>query len=312
MTRRGSLASAATATLRRVHLKVIYNPTAGRGRARRHVREVEEYLRSRGARVDCEPSTGPEDLVRIAAESSRASFDRVVVCGGDGTLNLAVREFDLERGTLALIPTGSGDDFAKVMGIPRAIRAACDVALGSAVRSVDVALANGIRYMGVAGLGFDSEVADYANRHGGLLRGSAVYLYAIFRVLPRFTPRPVRLSTGNGSRDEEIMFAAVGNTRQYGGGIRITPDAVVDDGLLDLCIVHRTTRAQLLKTLPKAYTGAHVRSPFVEMGRGPTFEFTSAIPMAVYADGEPLTTTPVSFAIATGKLRVAVPATRRA
>ena len=290
-----------------MHLKVIYNPAAGRGRARRHVREVEEYLRSRGARADCEPSTGPADLVRIAAESSRAGYDRVVVCGGDGTVNLAIREFDLAKGTLALIPTGSGDDFAKVMGIPRKIRQACDVVLDGKVREVDVALANDIRYLGVAGLGFDSEVADFANRNVKFLRGSAVYLYAIFRVLPRFTPRPVRIRTENGTRDEHIMFAAVGNTRQYGGGIRITPDAIVDDGLLDLCIVHETTRVQLLKTLPKAYTGAHVSSPFVETGRGKEFHFSSEQAMAVYADGEPLTKTPVSFGVCSEKLRVVVP-----
>jgi len=290
-----------------MHLKVIYNPAAGRGRARRHVREVEEYLRSRGARADCEPSTGPDDLVRIAAESSRAGYDRVVVCGGDGTLNLAVREFDLEKGTLALIPTGSGDDFAKVTGVPRHIRRACDNVLDGQVREVDVALANNLRYLGVAGLGFDSEVAEYANRNVKFLRGSAVYLYAIFRVLPKFTPRPVRLRTENGSRDLEIMFAAVGNTRQYGGGIRITPDAVIDDGLLDLCIVHRTTRAQLLKTLPKAYTGAHVKSSFVEMGRGREFHFESELAMAVYADGEPLTRTPVSFGLAGQKLKFVMP-----
>lgn len=290
-----------------MHLKLIYNPKAGRGRARRHVRTVEEYLRSRGARVDCEPSTDPGDLVRIASESSRESYDRVVVCGGDGTLNLAVREFDLAGGTLALIPTGSGDDFARVMGIPRNIRRACDVAIEGRIREVDVATANGIRYLGVAGLGFDSEVAEVANRNVKLLRGSAVYLYAIFRVLPRFTPHRVRLMTGNATREVDIMFAAVGNTRQYGGGIRITPEALVDDGLLDLCLVHRTTRVELLRTLPKAYTGAHVKSPFVETGRDRTFRFESASRMAVYADGEPLTQTPVSFAIAAEKLRVLVP-----
>lgn len=291
-----------------MHLKVIYNPYAGRGRARRHVSEVEEYLRSRGARVDCEPSTGPDDLVRIAAESSRdGGYDRVVVCGGDGTLNLAVREFDLARGTLALIPTGSGDDFAKVMGIPRKVQPACDVVLDGRVREVDVATANGIRYLGVAGLGFDSEVAELANRSVKFLRGSAVYLYAIFRVLPKFTPRLVQLRAGDGTRELPIMFAAVGNTRQYGGGIRITPDAIVDDGLLDLCIVHSTTRGQLLKTLPKAYTGAHRRSEFVEMQRGREFHFTSEKAMAVYADGEPLTRTPVSFGLAAEHLRFVVP-----
>jgi diacylglycerol kinase (ATP) len=295
-----------------MHLKVIYNPAAGRGRARRNVREVEEYLRARGARADCEPSTGPDDLVRIAAESSRAGYDRVVVCGGDGTVNLAIREFDLAKGTLAVIPTGSGDDFAKVLGIPRNIRRACDVVIGGTVREVDVALANNIRYLGVAGLGFDSEVADFANRNVRFLRGSAVYLYAIFRVLPRFTPRPVRIRMDNGTREVSIMFAAVGNTRQYGGGIRITPDAVIDDGLLDLCIVHQTTRAELLKTLPKAYTGAHVKSAFVEMGRGRAFEFSSETAMAVYADGEPLTRTPVSFGLASERLRVVVPLSSRA
>ncbi|HUP60532.1 MAG TPA: diacylglycerol kinase family protein [Thermoanaerobaculia bacterium] len=291
-----------------MHLKVIYNPTAGRGKARKWVRDVEELLRARGARVDCEPSTGPDDLVRIAAESSRGGYDRVVVCGGDGTLNLAVREFDLAKGTLALIPTGSGDDFARVAGIPRDIRGACDNVLTGTVREVDVATANGLRYLGVAGLGFDSDVADYANRNVKFLRGSAVYLYAILRVLPRFTPRVVHIRTENGARREEIMFAAVGNTRQYGGGIRITPDAVMDDGLLDLCIVHKTTRLQLLKTLPRAYTGAHVTSPFVEIGRGREFHFESEHSMAVYADGEPLTRTPVSFGLAAGKLRVVVPA----
>ncbi|HEX6161464.1 MAG TPA: diacylglycerol kinase family protein [Thermoanaerobaculia bacterium] len=290
-----------------MHLKVIYNPAAGRGRARRHVREVEEYLRSRGARVDCEPSTSPDDLVRISAESSRAGYDRVVVCGGDGTLNLAMREFDLERGTLALIPTGSGDDFAKVTGVSRKVKLACDNVIDGAVREVDVATANGIRYLGVAGLGFDSEVAAFANRSAGLLRGSAVYLYAIFRVLPRFVPHRVEITNGHGRRQETIMFAAVGNSRQYGGGIRITPAAVIDDGLLDLTIVHETTRAQLLKTLPRAYNGSHVKSPFVETGRGTRYHFESERELEVYADGEPLTKTPVSFELASGKLRFVAP-----
>jgi diacylglycerol kinase (ATP) len=286
-----------------MHLKLIYNPAAGRGRARRHVREIEEYLRSRGARVDCQPSSSPDDLVRISAEGSRAGYDRVVVCGGDGTLNMALREFDLERGTLGLIPMGSGDDFAKVTGLPRKVRQACDVVLDGKIREVDVATANGRRYLGVAGLGFDSEVAAYANRSVRFLRGSAVYLYAILRVLPRFVPHPVRITTEDGERDAVIMFAAIGNSRQYGGGIRITPNAVIDDGQLDSCIVHQTTRAQLLKTLPRAYTGSHVRSPFVETGRGRLFRFESERPMEVYADGEPLTMTPVTFELAGTRLR---------
>jgi len=287
-----------------LRIKLIYNPAAGRGRASRHHAEAERILRELGAEVDVHASSGPADMTRAAADASRGAYDRVVVCGGDGTLHLSVREFDLANGTLALIPLGSGDDFAKVLDIPRDLRAACELALRGTAREVDVALANGIRYMGVAGLGFDSEVARYANENAKFLRGSLVYLYAIIRVLPRFTPHRVTI---NGTRNEEIMFATVGNSRQYGGGIRIVPDARIDDRELDLCIVHRTSRVQLLKTLPKAYTGAHVKSPFVETGRGTEFTFDSERPMDVYADGERITATPVRFGLADQRLRIVAP-----
>jgi len=266
--------------------------------------EAESHLRALGADVDAHASSSPADMTKAAADASRGEYDRVIVSGGDGTLHLSVREFDLAKGTLALIPQGSGDDFAKVLGLPQNVEEACELALSGSAREVDVAVANGIRYLGVAGLGFDSEVARYANENVKFLRGSVVYLYAILRVLPRFTPHRV---TMDGTRDEEIMFATVGNSRQYGGGIRIVPEALIDDGQLDLCIVHRTSRFQLLKTLPKAYTGAHVKSAFVETGRGPSFSFASERPMDVYADGERITTTPVRFALAGEKLRIVAP-----
>src|ERR1700694_2643122 len=158
-----------------MRLKLIHNPAAGRGRAQRRAREVESHLRALGADLDIHASTSPADLTRVAAESSRGPYDRVVICGGDGTVNLAIREFDLQRGTLAIIPLGSGDDFARVLGIPREARAACELAVGGNARPVDIALANNLRYAGVAGLGFDSEVARYANERVQWLRGSAVY-----------------------------------------------------------------------------------------------------------------------------------------
>jgi diacylglycerol kinase (ATP) len=289
-------------------LRLIFNPAAGRGRARRHVEEAQAHLHALGAQVETIASKSPDDLTRVAAEGSRGGCDRVVVCGGDGTLHRAVRDYDLGGVPLALLPLGSGDDFAKVCGIPRDVRGACEVAVRGVVREVDVAHANGIRYLGVAGLGFDSEVARYANENAKFLRGSAVYLYAILRVLPRFTPHRVRID----GKDDEIMFATVGNSRQYGGGIRIVPAAEIDDGQLDYCIVHRTSRLQLLATLPLAYSGKHVRKPFVECGRGRDFAFESETPLDVYADGERVTTTPVTFGLLSQRLKFVVPLSSRA
>lgn len=289
-----------------MHLKLVFNPAAGRGKARRHVDEIERYLVWRGASVDVHASASPGDLTRVVAESSASRYDRVVICGGDGTIHHAVREFDLSHGTLGIVPLGSGDDFATVLRIPRHTRKACDIVLDGHTREVDVALANGTRYLGVAGLGFDSVVAAYA-QNVKFLRGSAVYLYSIFRVLPRFTPHRVTVRIDGVTREAPVMFAVVGNSRQYGGGIRIVPAASIDDGVLDYCIVHRTSRFQLLKTLPRAYNGSHVRSPFVETGRGHDFFFDSEQPLDVYADGEFVTRTPVKFGLEKKKLRVAAP-----
>jgi diacylglycerol kinase (ATP) len=294
-----------------VKLKVLYNPAAGRGRARRHIDEVAAYMRSRGVEPSVHASSSPEDLTRVAAESSRSGIDRVVVCGGDGTVNLALREFALERCTFAVIPLGSGDDFARVLGIPRDVRGACDVALDGRIREVDVAMANDKRYVGVAGLGFDSAVTSYANQKApAFLRGSAVYLYSILRVLPNFTPHTVRIGIDGTARSQKVMMAAIGNTRQYGGGIRIVPDAQIDDGLLDYCIVHETSRLNLIKTLPSVYTGRHVKNPVVEIGRASSLQFDCDERLDVYADGERVTTTPVAFRLEPQKLRVAAPSTR--
>ncbi len=292
-----------------MHLKLVYNPAAGRGKVRRHIEEVERYLVARGADVDVYASTSAADLTRAVAESSAGRFDRVVVCGGDGTVHFAVRKFDLAHGVLGVIPLGSGDDFSRVIGVPKSVRGACDVILGGETREVDVGIANGIRYAGVAGVGFDSEVSAHAQTVK-VLRGSLVYLYSIFRILPRFMPHHVRMTIDGVARDADIMFAVAGNTGQYGGGIRIAPAAQIDDGLLDLCIVHRTSRLQLLITLPLAYAGKHVRKSFVETTRAREFHVESDRQLDVYADGEFVTTTPVTFGLEKGKLRVAAPSTR--
>ncbi|HEV2719639.1 MAG TPA: diacylglycerol kinase family protein [Thermoanaerobaculia bacterium] len=286
-----------------MRLRVIYNPAGGRGRVARRMDEVREHLRALGATAELYATTSADDLARAAAEASRdESVDRVVICGGDGSVHHGVRDFDLEHGTFAILPLGSGDDFADVCNVPRDVRRACEIAVRGEVREVDVALANGIRYLGVAGLGFDSEVNEHANSIRIPL-GSFVYVYATLRLLPRFQPH--RLSI-DGAPPSPIMFAAVGNSRQYGGGIRIAPDAKLDDGLLDACIVHRTSRWQLLMTMPRAYKGAHVQSDFVEIRRARTFFFKSEDTLKVYGDGELMTTTPVTFGLEEKRLRVVV------
>lgn len=244
-------------------------------------------------------------MIDLAHAASRDSYDRVVVCGGDGTVHLAVREHHLDM-PMAVLPLGSGDDFAKTLGIPSRLADACRVAVEGRVAEIDVAEANGIRYVGVAGVGFDSIVAAAANQVK-LLRGSLVYLWSIFKVLPAFEPIRMTITIDGTSFDEDVMFAVVGNTHRYGGGIRIAPAAVVDDGILDVYIVTRCSKWDLIKTLPKGYTGAHVTSPFVRHARGRDIRIEAERHLELNADGEVVTGTPAEIRLAERKLRVVVP-----
>lgn len=251
----------------------------------------------------------PESRDAFAAAAAKASAEgaeRVIIAGGDGTLHVALNAVDLGRTALAIIPMGSGDDFAGAIGVPADLEKACRIAVQAPLRTLDVATANGRRFLGVAGIGFDSVVASYANSVQRL-SGSILYLYSIFKVLPRFQPIPLSITSASGRRDEQIMFAVVGNSPRYGGGIRIAPTARLDDGILDLFVVARCTRWDLLRTLPSAYGGNHTSSPFVSTERGTSFTFESPERLEVYADGELVATTPVTISLLPEKLRIAAP-----
>lgn len=289
-----------------MNITVLYNPGAGRGRAREKIDHVLGNFRDLGATVEVATSVSPEHLTELAREASRNGGARVVVCGGDGSLNLTLRELDLGNATVGIVPLGSGDDFAQALGIPRETRAACEVVLRGRVREVDIAVVNGRRFAGVAGLGFDSQVARVAN---GVrrLRGSLVYLYSIFRVLPRFKPHRVMVEIDGERREEDLMFVVVGNSPRYGGGIHIAPAAVLDDGKLDMMIVRRSSILNLLTTLPMAYRGTHVKRPYVITERGTSFRFESAESLEIFADGECVGETPATIGLASQRLKILVP-----
>lgn len=290
-----------------MRIRLLVNPTAGRGRAGRLIDRALAYLSSRGCSIEFKSSNSAEQLTELAADPSNADFDRLVICGGDGSLNLALRRLDLARITLGIVPLGSGDDFAKTLLIPAEPEAACKVILGGVTRRVDVGEANGIRFLGVAGVGFDSLVARWVNEHKTFLRGSLLYLYGIFRVLPSFLPLPITYAVDGERRRQDLMFAVVGNSHRYGGGIAIAPGARIDDRKLNAYFIGRCSRLDLLTTLPLAYSGRHVKRPFVSAAVGSRFEIDSEEPLDVFADGELLTRTPVVITLAPETLKVCVP-----
>jgi YegS/Rv2252/BmrU family lipid kinase len=249
----------------------------------------------------------------LAAEAERAAsgpLDALGAVGGDGTIQIVVngllRAPAVRRPPIGVVPCGRGNDFARTIGITD-LSTACAALLGGARRRVDLGRTESGVFLGVAGAGFDSQVARRAQQGTAFLSGAAAYVYAVIRTLAAFEPVTARVGYQDGHYEGPIMFAAVGNTGLYGGGMRIAPLASIEDGLLDLCLVKEVSRATLLRMLPRVFSGGHLDHPQVFYVKTPWVEIDSDESMEVFADGEFMQKVPVRIEVLPAALEIVVP-----
>jgi diacylglycerol kinase (ATP) len=288
-------------------LAIVVNPGSGRGKAGRLLDPVCERLRAAGGSVEVLASRSAEhatELARAAAERHPA----VVAMGGDGMVAFVANGVLGTPAELGIVPTGSGNDFAAALGYSRRRPLdACTALLDGRTRVVDVGRIAGARaFLCVAGGGFDSEVNRVANEIRWA-RGTLVYVAAVFRTLRRFRPARFRVELDGEPTERDAMFVAVGNAPSYGGGMRITPDAVLDDGLLDVCVVGAMSRTALLGQFPKLFRGTHVRHPAVELRRARTVRIEADRPFFLYADGEEIGPLPATMSVEPAALTALCP-----
>lgn len=289
-------------------LTVIVNPSSGKGRARRVIPEAVRVIRESGQEPRLVVTTGPGDVRREVARARDAGDDRVIVCGGDGTLHLAVQELAGGDTALAVIPAGTGDDNARTLGIPRDdVAAAARLAASGAVSRVDLGHAttgDGTeRYvLGVMSSGFDSLVNERANRMRWPT-GTARYLVAILGELRTFRPVHYRAELDGRAIDGEAMLVAVGNGASYGGGMRICPAADPADACLDVTWLHGVKTRTFLRVFPRVFSGTHVETPYVSTYRAAAVSLDAPGQLA-YADGERVGPLPVEVRLAVAALPV--------
>jgi diacylglycerol kinase (ATP) len=268
-----------------------------------------ERLSAGGASVTIESPESEERMRARAARASRSDHEILLVTGGDGTLHSAVnglvRVPREDRPSLAILPAGRGNDFAAEIGIATEEDAFRAVTSGR-TRRVDLGRTEAGVFLGVAGTGFDARAARRA-RETPVLSGSLLYTYAVFRTLADFRPLNARVRYEGGGYEGGITFAAIGNTRRYGGGMRITPRADLEDGLLDLCLVRPISRSTLLRMFPSVFSGAHLSHPSVLYLKTRFVEIETDEASEVFADGEPLQPTPARADVLPFELEVLVP-----
>jgi diacylglycerol kinase (ATP) len=245
----------------------------------------------------------------LAAAAVQAQHGAVIVCGGDGTIAEVLPSLAQTHTALGLIPLGTGNDLARALGIPRSPASAVRLLHRGLPSTIDLGRCGDRWFATVAAFGFDAEISQIMEGGDAPLHGTAGYLLASLRHLRTYVPPRVRLSGDFGTLEREVFLAAIANTRSYGGGLRIAPDANPEDGCFDICIVDGgLSRSRLLSLLPKVFWGGHIGHPAVQVLRTRLIHLE---PVAgqhlLHADGEPLVTTPAMLEIEARALRVIRP-----
>jgi diacylglycerol kinase (ATP) len=290
-----------------VKLIILLNPSAGRSKAGREVRKALEVLRAAGAHFELRESRSAGHLLELAQQAREEKPDVVVSAGGDGTHHYVINGICGSGIPLALLPIGSGNDFARGVGVPIDLRAAARVLLDGRVREVDLARVGPAVYGCIGGVGFDSVVTRYANERVRWMGGSGAYAWAILRCLKFYRPEPLELISDGQNFSGEVVFAAVGNNVSYGGGLKLTPRAKLDDGWLDVCIVPYIPKLELLRWLPRAYRGEHLAHPRILYFQARKVALKTTSRMELFGDGEFMQELPATIEVVPRALRVVVP-----
>ena len=273
-------------------IALLVNPTSGKGRGARLLEPVAARLRADWTEVDLVVGRDADEAFDRLRDRVAAGVDGVVAVGGDGLVNLALQVVAGTPLPLGVVPAGTGNDFARALGIPLdQPTQAVDLVVRAATITVDMGRANGRWFGGVLGSGFDSMVNERANRMTWPT-GRSRYNIAIVLELRTFRPVPYVLVLDGEPWTTEAMLVAVGNGSSYGGGMKVCPDADLHDGLLDVTVLGPISKPEFLRVFPTVYKGTHVNHPAVTVRRARRVVLRSA-GVTAYADGERVSVLPV-------------------
>lgn len=293
------------------------NPASGGGATGRRWPEIAHRAAALGLVGDALLSEEPGHLAELARQAVREGASTLVVVGGDGSVHEVVNGMAEAEGVeLAVLPHGTGFDFARTFGITRKLDAAIATALSGDVREIDLGLASYRSWAGgeeraffanVGSAGISGAIAKRANETSKALGGKISYYWATLSVFARWQTGEMRITVDGARRSGKMIDVLVANGRYVAGGMMMCPEAEPDDGVLDVLVIGDVTKRDLLFTLPKTYRGRHLPHPRLELLRGRTVTIDADEPLPLELDGEQPGTTPVRLEVVPRALRLRVP-----
>lgn len=264
---------------------LIVNPASGRGKALSLLPRVVAWCEKHKVEFKLLATSGPGDATRLARTARFDGCERIVVLGGDGTINETGQAIFNTNVTLGVLPGGSGNDFIKMISRSGKLDDHLKTAFFGKPHKIDVGLANGRPFLNATGIGFDAQVAAEAARIKWL-SGKWVYLLAVLKVLKNFSSYQFDVEIDQMKSNQKATLICVGNGKSTGGGFFLTPQAKFDDELLDICIIEEIPKIKIFSYLPRALNGTHVRLPGVRIYRSRKIVIRSSEKFPVHIDGE--------------------------
>jgi diacylglycerol kinase (ATP) len=279
---------------RSMKLLFIVNGQAGKGKGKKHWSQIESYLDGLGISYDVHFTAGPKEATEVARRAAGRPYTHVIAVGGDGTVNEVVNGLYGQPAVFGVIPTGTGNDFARMLQIPRDPLLAVQTLFTGRSQKIDLMQFNNRLIVGTIGIGLDGAVAEEINRsHWKKRFGTSGYVISMLKQLRTFRPFTLILDVDETKVQlDRCWMVAIGNSSFYGGGMKICPNAKYDDGLLDVCIVNDFSRPEILAIFPSVFFGKHVRHPKVLYFHGKKIRVRTEPCVYVHGDGEILGQTP--------------------
>jgi diacylglycerol kinase (ATP) len=284
-------------------IALLVNPTAGKGRGARAASAALERFRSAGLSVRSLVGRDADESLDLARQAVADGTDALVIVGGDGMVHLGVQAVAETTTPIGVIPSGTGNDVARYFDLPRKdpVAAAQRVIDGSP-STIDLARVGTKYFVTVMAAGFDAVVNERANRMTWP-KGQMRYNLATLLELRTFEPLAYTLDLDGRTLNLSAMLVAIGNGRSFGGGLRITEGAKLDDGMLDVVVIKPMRKLELVRTYPQLFKGTHTTHPQYEHHLVRTV--TVAAPgIVAYADGERFGPLPLTIECAPGALSV--------
>jgi YegS/Rv2252/BmrU family lipid kinase len=286
---------------------LIVNPASGHGRSLSLLPKTVKWCQDNQIEFKLYTTAEPGDGVRLGRIARLDGHERIVVLGGDGTVNEVGQTVAGTDIVLGVLPAGSGNDFYKMLGKHRDFTHALKTAFQGNYALADVGMVNGRLFFNAVGAGFDAYVAARAAEQRALT-GFLNYLWAVFKVWRVFQPLALDIELDQLKLSQSVTLVSVGNGRSTGGGFYLTPAARLDDGLFDICLIQGVPKRKIFSYLPRALKGTHVRLEGVRIYRSRRVVIRSKGSFPVHVDGEvmPGEQNKLEITVENRKLKVAV------